>query len=225
MKRTNLLNRVDARLAACAAVAVAGTAISATTADAAIVYSGPVNINIPTTTSGVYLNVVTGIFATSPSGAVGWDVNPWGSSAFNMFTSTSAGGNGTALGGVGVYVGTGTTYFNLAMGAMINGSSTYGGTGTNTIAASTPLNFNSSSNYIGFRFFNEATSTVNYGWMQIMLSGSQTSQPRAIVSYAYDDAGMGVQAGVVPEPSTFALLGLMGVGAMGVRSWRKRKAA
>ncbi len=30
---------------------------------------------------------------------------------------------------------------------------------------------------------------------------------------------------VVPEPSTFALLGVMAAGALGVREWRKRKAA
>ena len=32
-------------------------------------------------------------------------------------------------------------------------------------------------------------------------------------------------AGAVPEPSTFALLGVMAAGAFGVREWRKRKAA
>ena len=29
----------------------------------------------------------------------------------------------------------------------------------------------------------------------------------------------------IPEPSTTALLGVMAVGALGVRAWRKRKAA
>ena len=61
--------------------------------------------------------------------------------------------------------------------------------------------------------------------MRISLSTSAFSQPRTIVEYAYDDSGVGILAGQIPEPSTFALLGVMAAGALGVREWRKRKAA
>ena len=44
------------------------------------------------------------------------------------------------------------------------------------------------------------------------------------MDYAYEDSGAGIQAGV-PEPTTMALLGVMAAGALGVRAWRKRKAA
>lgn len=216
-----LLNRVDTRLAACAAVAAAGAAMTAPSAKADIIYSGPVNINVPSTTSGIYINVVTGAFGTA-AGTAGWDINPWSTTTLNMFTTTA-----NQVGGAGVYVGTGGTYFNLTLGTLISAASTYGATGTNTIAAGTPLNFNSSNNYIGFRFNNEATGAVNYGWFQISLSGTAGAQPRAVVSFAYDNTGAGIMAGqtVIPEPTTFALLGVMAAGALGIRVWRGRKAA
>ena len=50
-------------------------------------------------------------------------------------------------------------------------------------------------------------------------------QPRAIVEYAYENTGAPILAGAIPEPSTLALLSVMGLGAVGVRAWRKRKAA
>ena len=62
MKTETLLNRVDACLVACAAVAAA---VVPSTSEATIVYSGPVFINIPSNVDGVYLNVVTGVTGTS----------------------------------------------------------------------------------------------------------------------------------------------------------------
>jgi hypothetical protein len=219
-RNQNLLGvPVDARLIGYATLA--GAALAApSVADATIVWSGPVAITIPSTTAGVYLNVVTGVNNVSPGAVPGWDVNPWSSTSLNTFTPTPS------PGGLGSYVGTGTTYFNLAFGTAISAASTYGSTGTNTVAAGTPLNLNSSNNLIGFRFINEAAGGATmYGWMRISLTSSASSQPRLIVEYAYEDTGGPILAGAIPEPSTVALFGVMAAGALGVRAWRKRKAA
>ena len=91
-----------------------------------------------------------------------------------------------------------------------------------------PINLNSSNNIIGFQFIdpNLNGGAVAYGWMRISLGATSGGQPRAIVEYAYENTqGMGIMAGAVPEPSTLALLGVMAAGALGVREWRKRKAA
>jgi hypothetical protein len=213
MKTKTLLNRVDTRLAACAAVA-AGAAVSAPPAEATIIWSGPVSINIPSTFAGIYLNVVTGLVFPNQTG--GWDINPYGATALQTFVPT---GGGT--------VGTTATYFNLTPGTLISAASVYD-TGASVIDPGTPLNFNSSNNIIGFRF-TEATlngGAVAYGWIRISLSASAFSQPRMVVEYAYENSqGVGINAGAIPEPSTFALLGVMAAGALGVREWRKRKAA
>lgn len=223
-RNIKLSPRVDGRLAAYATLAGAALAAPAIpTADADIIWSGAVSINITSTVDGVYLNVVTGANSPTVASVPGWDVNPFSATALSMFTGTGAGSNGQALGGVGAYNGTGTTYFNLAPGTLISAASTYGATGTNSVAGATPLNFNSSNNLVGFRFFNEALAQVQYGWMRISLSGTAASQPRLIVEYAYDNTGAGIMAGQVPEPSTMALLGVMAAGALGVRAWRKRK--
>jgi hypothetical protein len=213
---------VDGRLAAyatLAGVALAAPAL-APSADASIVYSGVVNINVASTTSGVYLNVETGVNSPSPGSAPGWDLNPWNSSALDFFTPSPG-----PLGG-GEMVGTGATYFNMTPGTLVSAASTFTTAGTTTINAGTPLNLNSSNNYMGFRFTN-AASQVEFGWIQISLGASAGVQPRNIIGYAFENTGAGILVGDtgVPEPTTTALLGVMAAGALGVRAWRKRKAA
>ena len=79
-------------------------------ADATIIWSGSVNITIPSTVDGVYLNVVTGATGSSSAQVSGWDMGtPWNSSSLNFFTPTPNPGDGEM-------VGTGNTYFNLAPG-------------------------------------------------------------------------------------------------------------
>jgi hypothetical protein len=214
--RRLLSPRIDGRLAAYATVAGAALAAPAIpTADATIVWSGPVNINIPSTTAGIYLNFFTGQSGgnTVPS----WDVNPYGSTTLTMFNPSMPAG--------GVYVGDASGYYNLTPGTLISAASTYT-SGNISPTSPNPLNFNSSDNLIGIQFVdpNLNGGAVTYGWMRIMLSGSQASQPRAIVEYAYENSvGVGIAAGAIPEPSTLALLGVMAAGALGVRAWRKHK--
>jgi len=214
--RRLLSPRIDGRLAAYATVAGAALAAPAIpTTDATIIWSGPVNINIPSTTAGVYLNFATGVHDPNPANVPGWDVNPYGSASLTMFNPSAPAG--------GVYVGDANGYYNLTPGTLISAASTYT-SGNISSTSPNPLNFNSSNNIIGIRFQNEsAGNQTQYGWMRISLSGSQASQPRAIVEFAYEDSGAGIMAGAIPEPSTLALLGVMAAGALGVRAWRKRK--
>ena len=189
-----LVSRVDTRLAACAAAASASLAVSPIS-NATIIYSGIVNINIPSTSSGIYLNVITGVFSPNPASVPGWDINPWSASNLEFFTPTPNPGGG------GEMVGSGTNFFNLGLATLISGASTFTTAGITTPSAAFPLNLNSSNNYLGFRFTNEVTGIINYGWAQIALSGTVGSQPRMIVSYAYEDSGVGIFT-PLPEPSS-----------------------
>jgi hypothetical protein len=111
----------------------------------------------------------------------------------------------------------------LNFGDAIDGTDFFG---SNSSATNTQWNLNSSINLVGFRLVDASLGAGNfYGWMRISLGATAGGQPRAIVEYAYENSGAGIGAGVVPEPTTVALLGVMAAGALGVRAWRKRKAA
>ncbi len=121
----------------------------------------------------------------------------------------------------GAYVvSTGTSVANLALGTLVGASSTYNSGGTTLVSQ---WNLNSSSNYFGFRFFNEASGQVHYGWGQFSLAGTPNGVGRALVAYAYESTpGLAIAVGAVPEPATY---GLMALGMAGVLlAARRRKA-
>jgi hypothetical protein len=218
------LNRIDGRLAAYATLAGAALAAPAIpNADATIISSGTVNIAIPSTSAGVYLNLSSGVFNINPASVPGWDVNPWGSTNFNVWASNST---ETSNGVIGNFTGgsSATLVDNVPFGTPVDGTWTYVRQNGIETTGLTAFNLNSSNNLVGIRFLNNTTNTLNFGWIRFSLGATSGAQPRAIVEYAYEDSGAGILAGV-PEPSTFALLGVMAAGALGVRQWRKRKGA
>jgi len=213
---STLAKRLDVHFAALAAVgAVAGIG-AAQKSDAAVVYSGTVNLNVPSTTAGIYLNVVSGVSAVTPGGAPGWDINPWGSTSLNFWANNGVGG-GVVSGFAGG--SSATLVDNLPLGTLVDASSPGYGT-TNGAETTGPTAFltNSSSNYIGFKFVGDDTLT-HYGWARFSLSASTFSQPRTLVEYAYEDvANQGITVGSVPAPSAgMAVLALGGVGLLGRR--------
>lgn len=204
-----LKSRLDSHFVACSAVAAAATVGGFTQeSEADIIHSGAVNINIPTTTSGVYLNFVTGVSNPDDALVPGWDVNPWSSTGFGLFNP----------GGFATYVTTtagGTTAVNMTPGAIIDATSNFG---SNSSANTSQWVMNSDQNLVGIRFQNEDTGQIHYGWMRISFSSSPTAQPRAIVEYAYEsEPGVGIGAGVVPAPGSLALLALGAAGLAGRR--------
>lgn len=218
MRKLQLSLSLDKHFAAIGAAAAAVTGLGvAQQADAGLVYSGTVNLNVPTTTAGIYLNVVTGVAATTPAGSPGWDINPWGTSTIFSYANNAASPND---GVINNFAGgsSATLVDNLPQGTPIDGSSTYGRNNGHETTGPTVFNTNSSNNLIGFRFLNEGTNQLNFGWARYSFAGTFNGQPRSIVEYAYDNTGAGVQAGVVPEPTGLALLA---AGALGLVARRR----
>ncbi len=204
----NLLKKLDKHFAAAAAATVVASG-----AQAAIVYSGVVNISIPLNFDGVYLNMVNGATGTAGASTAGWDINPYGASSLTWFAPSNpaashglvrGAGSSTSqvdnLGGAGFYL----TY-------VIDGATSQNyGTGSNQTAGTTAFVFNSSDNIVGLRFWNEATSQINYGWMRLSF-GASFASTRSIVEYAYENSGTGIIAGQIPTPGALAVLGLAGL--------------
>ena len=83
------------------------------------------------------------------------------------------------------------------------------------------------STYIGFRF--NPSGTELFGWANVTLTNGNGFGTFVINEWAYDDTGASIQTGqtsAVPEPATYAAgLGLLALGAAGLRRWRKQKKA
>src|SRR3954465_9408732 len=89
MKRVGRLAGSGAGFLPAAQFAALGgaTAILAPHASATPVASPASSVIIPISTSGVYINVVTGGTSNTPSGTPGWDLNPWGSGGLNIWAN------------------------------------------------------------------------------------------------------------------------------------------
>ncbi len=170
-----------------ASLAVAAVTVASPQAFAAVICSSPA-LNVPVTTSGIYVNFVTGASGTSGSGTAGWDLNPWASSSNLRFFSSASAANTTR------YVGTGTTVDLLASGTMIDGSSTLATAGVNLPGA---FQAGVTNGYVGVAFNNEGTATTNYGWASMTTTGP-SGFPATINQYCYQNDGTGIMAGTTP---------------------------
>ena len=140
-------------------------------------------------------------------------------------------------------------YLDLAPGTVVGPGSTY----TAAIQGTTGSPYLSTGTHtLGFRFFNDVSGLTDYGYLTMSntaISGPSTSlpgvnsttnkgtppigrtpatppgYPATIMSWSYDDTGAAIT--IVPEPSTVALLTIsaLAAGALGLRKWRRQRAA
>lgn len=163
--------------------------LSCMDAMSAVISSGIVNIPIPATTAGIYINFVTNATGASAASTPGWDWNP-----YNTTTGLGFYWAPTPAGSFGAVEAAVNQAANLAPGALVSPASTF----TNAIQSPNPT-FRTTLNpgYVGVRFFNEATSAINYGWVQITTTAT-TGFPATIVRYAYENTGASITVGTTP---------------------------
>jgi hypothetical protein len=209
---------IQTRLGLCAA-ALAGTAAAVPSAQAAIITFNT-SIVVPATAAGIYINLATGATGSSAGTTTGWDFNPYlvgATSALGFYWSPSTVGG---LRGAGVATtSTSNQYAVLTPGTTVNSSSFF----TSAIQGTTP-NYTTGATgdkILGFRFVNEATGVLNFGYMVINTTAGN-GFPATIRGWSYQNDGTAIT--VVPEPSTTALLSVAAIalGALGVRKWRRQ---
>ena len=228
-KTSSSFNR---RLGAYSTVAAAGACAVTTvplSADANVVYSGPINLSSPPSVTGNFINVQTFQTGTTFAGVNGGDANAavlnlWGTSAFRawLYPTSSA---------VNRLVGTGTLAAELVAGALINGASTYTSSATPGALSPGGAWIGGTTGYLGFKFL--SGSTTLFGWAQLFIPAgtpSTTNQMR-LIDMAFENSGAGIAAGdrgslpTVPDSgSTLALLAA-GCTATAALGWRRRKTA
>ncbi len=171
-------------------------------ADAAIVVWN-VNAVIPADTDGLYFKIDTQ--QVSSTAMSGWDINPYGATTLNFFASSSSPNPASTY--VRTQASGGPS--SLTVGTVIGASSLFANS-TVAVIASTGAGANgwtlNAINYFGFRFHNNTTNAINYGFGAMQVGGNATT--RTLLFIEYGNAGESV---VVPSPGALALLGLAAV--------------
>ena len=191
-------SRLNSHFALCAAALATGVAVG--NANATVVYSGAINVIVPVTIDGIYMNVQTGAWSSTTTTPAGWDVNPYGTSttAVSLFAATGTGymrNPGT----------TATAATRLDLGTVVGSSAFFYGNSSATMGSGTGQWAANSSGYFGFKF-TAADAATHYGWMQLSIGANAGT--RTIVRYAWEDVAN--TSLTVPAPGAVALLGLAG---------------
>ena len=138
-----------------------------------VVDSGLVNIAIPVTGDGIYVNWLTGGTCTTGC-ATEYNFNPYGTTNLTFWWS------GDVLPTSDCVVA-GASCAVLPSGTVIGPASTFGDGNANLFRV-TGVQF------MGFRFVNTNTAEVNYGYVQLTTNGA-TGLPATINRYWYNNAG------------------------------------
>lgn len=213
-----LKNTLGSRLAAYAA---AGTVVALTGvagSHAAVIIVDPPDIPVPTDTEGVYINFVTGTTGTSSADVPGFDFDPYdGNNRFLFYWGgdLSADNGGLSLDG-------GVTYARLGSNVTVGPAGTF----LQVSNGNTTSNFTTATGaaYLGVKFLNESTGAIDYGYVHLSTT-TGNGYPATILDYAYEDTGAAITTpNAVPEPTSTAVatLGLLALGATGLRRWRQQ---
>jgi MYXO-CTERM domain-containing protein len=199
------LNRLEKHIASAAVAAGFASAASAA------IVTWNINLAVPATLDGLYIKIDTQQATTAAGGTLaGWDINPYGSTSLSFFASATSPAPATTY--VRTQASGGPS--SLALGTVIGGSSPFANS-TTAVVSSTGVGANgwslNSVNYFGFRFHNNTTNAINYGYGIMQVGASATS--RTLLAIVYGDAGESVTVSAIPAPGAIALLGVAGLAA------------
>ncbi|MGQ0802216.1 MAG: hypothetical protein ACT4NL_19140 [Pseudomarimonas sp.] len=175
----------------------AALCLFSSSAFAAVVDSGVVNLPVAANIDGLYLNLVTGVSANAT--VAGWDFNPFLGGGNLAFFSSNTAANVNAV------VGVGTVVTALTPGTVVGPASTYATVGTVTTTGTTFRATGTS--FVGFRFQNEANgNSLHYGYAE-MTTTAANGFPATVVRYVWDNTpntAVTIAGGAVPPQFAYA---------------------
>jgi hypothetical protein len=193
-----------------AGVLAAGFALTAGQASGAVIYSGPMNVSIPESFEGIYIDVDG--MTTGNDTLPGWDFNPFfGGSVIAVsasFRPVADAPTSTAV------------IERLDYDEEVNGSRIFlvGPGGSSEHMGPGPTQFvEGVESYFGFAFVPNGGSETYYGWVSLEVTANNPGG--RVTGWAYENTGAPIRVGAVPEPASVLLLGLLPLMA-----WRRRRA-
>ena len=217
---------LQSRLTAYSTLAVAGACAVAATpqATASVVYSGPLNVSVPATSTGNFANLVTFAIGTSYASVNGGDatapvLNLWGTSASRawLYPTTST---------VDRFVSDASNNpLELGSNVTIGSSSVFGTSTEPTVLTGTGFQWTGgTTGYLGFKFLNGAVTEYGWALVSVPVGNPTTAAPIKLLGLAYENTGAAITTSAVPEPGTLGALAMGALGA-GAMAWRRRRAA
>lgn len=172
----SLDQRLARHIAAGALVAIAAPLVGARHAEAAVIHA-VVNWTVPSTVSGLYIDVESRTTGQLDLDVPGWDINPYGTNSLIWFNAVGTGMMrfpGVTTGGPGC----------LNAGTSVSAAGSFG-SGTVTVGAA-PGNWHLNAvNFFGFRFVG-SDGLTHYGWGKFELGASAGGADRRITEIAWD---------------------------------------
>lgn len=165
---------------------------SAASANATVICSPMTNLDVPATSEGLYLNLITGVSGFRESDVPGFDIDIYAAVSTNPSGQMKFYWGAESTGGAGV-VSSGDTYAVLGPNVTIGPDSTF------TRAAftgDTSAWLAGTSGNLGMRLRDETPATIVYGWLALSTTAA-LGFPATIEGWCYEDSGAAI---VTPDP-------------------------
>jgi hypothetical protein len=161
-------------------------------------FSG-IDLNVPATTEGLYVNLVNGLSGQSEGAVPGFDIDIYASANSVPSDQLKFYWGAASTGGAGV-ASIGDTYAVLNAGEVIGPASLF----TRAAFAGDTSGWQAGvAAYLGLRFRNESNGVIQYGWMRLSTS-APLGFPAIIEGWCYEDSGAAITIPASAEPAVFA---------------------
>ncbi len=196
--------RIRARVHAQTLIAALAVGVLPAAVQADVVYSGVVNLVVPATYEGLYLNVESGISSSVAAEVPGYDINPWGTSTEEVALFAPFGTKYMR----NPFIGTLLWRTKVPLWTSISELSSFYYGGSSAVLGTLVGQWSASnSGLYGFQF-EGADGLPHFGWVRMLIGANATD--RVIKDYAYETTPMravpaGYIGGALPQYNPCAI--------------------